>query len=349
MGNTKASITDAAIQPGCRVLMRADYNVPVDAAGHITDDKRIADSLPTLQYCLAKQAKLIVCSHFGRPDGQRDPRYSLRPIADRLRALLPGVTVQFADDCVGAAVQQQVAALPNGAILLLENVRFHAGETANDPQFAKQLAELGDIYVNDAFGTAHRAHASTAGVARYLPAYAGLLMAREIEYLSKVIKNPARPFTVVIGGKKIADKMPVVIKLADLADHILVGGMLAQQWQFNEPGHRAQISVAADTGLDITPATVAAWRPILEQSKTIFWNGPLGQFEDPQYARGTQAIADIVAHSGALTIVGGGDTGAAVKDFAFSHVSTGGGAALEFVQGCALPGIECLRNKGAKL
>lgn len=348
MGNLKATIAEAPIKAGCRVLLRADYNVPVDEQGQITDDRRIVNSIPTLQYCLDRQAKLIICSHFGRPDGGRDARYSLRPVAERLQQLLPQVTVQFADDCVGDTVKQQINALPNGAILVLENVRFHAAETANDPAFAQQLADLADVYVNDAFGAAHRAHASTVGVAQYLPGYAGLLMAREIDYLSQVTTNPARPFTVIIGGKKIADKLPMVNKLADTADYILVGGLVAQQWQPDTKPHHAQILVAADQGADISPATVAAWQPILQQSKTIFWNGPLGKFEDPASAYGTQAIAKIVSESGALTVVGGGDTGAAIRDFIFDHVSTGGGAALEFVQGCTLPGVACLRNKGVK-
>lgn len=348
MDNTKATVEDAPITPGCRVLLRADYNVPLDAHGQIADDRRIADSLATVQYCLDRQAKVIICSHFGRPDGKRDPQYSLRPIYARLQQLLPATKIYFANDCIGAAVQAQVDQLQNGEILLLENTRFYPEETANDPQFAQALAKLGNIFINDAFGAAHRAHASTAGVAQYLPSYAGLLMAREIDYLSRVTTNPARPFTVIIGGKKVADKLPIVQQLGNVADYILVGGKLAQEWPAAPQNYRAQIFVAADAGLDIAPATVQAWQPIIARSKTIFWNGPLGKFEDPAYARGTDAVARLVTATDAVTVVGGGDTAAAVQSYQFSHVSTGGGAALEFIQGKQLPGIACLQNKGGE-
>ncbi|MCM1404173.1 MAG: phosphoglycerate kinase [Prevotella sp.] len=344
-----AVLTDAPIQAGTRVLMRVDYNVPLAKDGSISDDKRIKDSLPTVRYCLERGAKVILCSHFGRPDGQPDPQYSLRPVCAHLQTLLPDVTVQFATATVGADVQAQIAALPDGAVLLLENTRFTTAESANDPNFARQLAALGDLFVNDAFGTAHRAHASTVGVAHYLPSYAGLLMEREITNLSRITDRPARPFTVIIGGKKASDKMPLARKLLDVADNVLLGGRVAQEWQDDGQPHRAQIYVAPDQGLDISPATVAAWRPIIESSRTIFWNGPLGQFDvDPSNARGTLAVAQIVANCDAVSVVGGGDTAAAVKDFHFTHVSTGGGAALEFVEGTTLPGIACLQKKGDK-
>ena len=340
-------VADAPIKAGTRVLMRVDFNVPLAVDGSISDDKRMTDSLPTVKYCLERGAKVILCSHFGRPDGKPEPEYSLRPVYAHLKKLLPGVVVEFATETVGAAVEKQVAALPDGAVLLLENTRFAAGETANDPAFARQLANLGDIFVNDAFGTAHRAHASTVGVADYLPSYAGLLMAREITYLSQITEHPKRPFTVIIGGKKASDKLPLARKLADVADYLLVGGRIAQEWQEDGVKHRAQISIAPDQGLDISPATVEAWRPIIESSATIFWNGPLGQFDvDPQNAAGTNAVAKLVSASKAVSVVGGGDTAAAVKDFQFTHVSTGGGAALEFVEGATLPGIACLRKKG---
>ncbi len=338
-------VTEAPIQAGTRVLMRVDYNVPMALDGTISDDKRMRDSLRTIRYCLERGAKVILCSHFGRPDGKPEPEYSLRPVYEHLKNLLPAVTVEFANETVGDAVAAQVATLPNGSVLLLENTRFTKAETANDAEFAKQLAALGDIFVNDAFGAAHRAHASTVGVAAYLPSYAGFLMAREIEALSMVTVEPKRPFTVVIGGKKAADKMPLALKLADVADHVLVGGRIAQEWQDDGKQHRAVIHVAPDQGLDISPATVAAWQPILENSQTIFWNGPLGQFDvDPQNAAGTNAIAQIIANSGAISVVGGGDTAAAVKGYQFTHVSTGGGAALEFVEGTTLPGIACLQK-----
>lgn len=345
-----AGVADAPIKTGTCVLMRVDFNVPLTMDGVISDDKRMTDSLPTIRYCLERGAKVILCSHFGRPDGQPDPKYSLRPIYEHLQQLLPDVVVVFAVQTVGETVKAQVADLPNRSVLLLENTRFNAGETANDPTFAQQLAELGDIFVNDAFGTAHRAHASTAGVANYLPSYAGLLMEREITYLSQITEQPKRPFTVIIGGKKASDKLPLARKLADQADYLLVGGRIAQEWQDDGVKHRAKIYIAPDQGLDISPTTVAAWRPIIEKSRTIFWNGPLGQFDvDPQNAAGTLAIAKIVEQSDAVSVVGGGDTAAAVKGYQFTHVSTGGGAALEFVEGTFLPGIACLQKKGVKL
>ncbi len=348
MGTKLLTIKSAHLKPGCRVLLRADFNVPVDATGAISDDRRIADSLVTIKYCLQKQVRLVICSHFGRPEGKREPQYSLRPVYDRLQRLLPAVKIYFANDCVGEQVEQQVLNLQNGEILLLENTRFHAEETANDADFARQLANLGDVFVNDAFGAAHRTHASTVGVTAYLPSYAGFLLAREVKYLSHLIKKPQRPFTVIMGGKKIADKLPLVMKLADIADYLLVGGKLAEEWQPLNTNHHAQILVAANAVNDITPATVAEWEPIINRSKTIFWNGPLGRFEDPQYALGTQAVATLLTHSGALTVAGGGDTAAAVKGFQFDHVSTGGGAALEFIQGEVLPGLACLPSKGGK-
>ena len=344
-----AGVTDAPIQAGTRVLMRVDYNVPLAVDGTISDDKRMRDSLPTVRYCLEHGAKVILCSHFGRPEGEPKPEFSLRPVYEHLQKLLPNVTVQFATATVGEAVAKQVADLPNGAVLLLENTRFTKAETDNDTTFAKQLAALGDVFVNDAFGAAHRAHASTVGVANYLPAYAGMLMAREIENLSQITNNPERPFTVIIGGKKVSDKMPLARKLADVADHVLVGGKIAQDWQDDGIKRRAQIHIAPDQGLDISAETVASWRPIIESSRTIFWNGPLGQFDvDPQNATGTRAVAQIVADCDAVSVVGGGDTAAAVKDFKFTHISTGGGAALEFVEGATLPGIACLQKKEDK-
>ncbi|MCQ2382844.1 MAG: phosphoglycerate kinase [Clostridia bacterium] len=344
-----ATITDAPIKVGTRVLMRVDYNVPMTVDGQISDDKRMVDSLPTLHYLLERGAKVILCSHFGRPEGKPEPQYSLRPVYEHLKELLPGVVIQFSPTTVGQTVEQQSTNMSNGSVLLLENTRFQAEETANDPVFARQLANLGEIFVNDAFGAAHRAHASTVGVTDYLPGYAGFLMAREIEQLSQVTDHPKRPFTVIIGGKKVADKMPLALKLADVADNVLVGGRVAQDWQDDGVQHRAKIYIAPDQGLDISAATVDAWRPIIQSSATIFWNGPLGQFDvDPQNGNGTRTVAQIVANSHAVSVVGGGDTAAAVKNFKFTHVSTGGGAALEFVEGATLPGIACLKKKGGK-
>lgn len=348
MGINLLTVKNAHLKAGRRVLLRADFNVPVNDRGEIIDDKRIADSLVTIKYCLQKQVRLVICSHFGRPEGKREPQYSLRPVYERLQRLLPAVKITFADDCVGAEVERQVATLGNGEILLLENTRFHAGEADNDADFARQLANLGDIFVNDAFGATHRAHASIVGVTTYLPSYAGFLLAREVKYLSHLTKNPERPFTVIMGGKKIADKLPLVTELADIADYILVGGKLASEWQPLTTEHHAQILVAKNATNDITPDTVDEWTDIINRSKTIFWNGPLGRFEDPQYALGTQAVATLLTHSHALTVAGGGDTAAAVKEFRFDHVSTGGGAALEFLQGAVLPGLACLPAKGGK-
>lgn len=344
-----ATVEDAPIKNGTRVLVRVDYNVPLTVDGKISDDKRMVDSLPTVRYLLARGAKVILCSHFGRPEGKPEPQFSLRPVYEHLKTLLPNVTVQFAETTVGETVTQQVATMPNGSVLLLENTRFQPEETANDADFAKQLASLGEIFVNDAFGTAHRAHASTVGVANYLPGYAGMLMAREIQALSQITEHPTRPFTVIIGGKKASDKLSLARKLSDVADNVLIGGRIAQEWQDDGVQHRAKIYVAPDQGLDISAATVAAWRPIIESSRTIFWNGPLGQFDvDPKNGAGTRAVAQIVSATNAVSVVGGGDTAAAVKNFQFTHVSTGGGAALEFVEGTTLPGIACLQKKGGK-
>lgn len=341
-----AVIDDAPIQQGTRVLVRVDFNVPLAVDGTISDDKRMVDCLPTIRYCLERGAKVILCSHFGRPEGKPDAKYSLRPVYEHLKQLLADTVVQFATETVGVNVENQIANLPNGAVLLLENTRFTNAETENDASFAQQLARLGDVFVNDAFGTAHRAHASTVGVANYLPSYAGFLMAREITYLSQITENPQRPFTVIIGGKKVSDKLPLARKLADRADYLLVGGRIAQDWQDDGIKRRAKIFIAPDQGLDISSTTIEAWRPIIESSATIFWNGPLGQFDvDPKNAYGTHAVAELVANSGAVSVVGGGDTAAAVKDFKFTHVSTGGGAALEFVEGTTLPGIACLQKK----
>lgn len=344
-----ATVEDAPIKIGTRVLMRVDYNVPMTVDGKISDDKRMVDSLPTVRYLLERGARVILCSHFGRPDGKPEPQYSLRPVYEHLQELLPNVMVRFSEQTVGKAVEEQIETMPNGSVLLLENTRFTPDETANNPSFAKQLASLGEIFVNDAFGAAHRAHASTVGVASYLPGYAGFLMAREIEYLSKITDNPKRPFTVIIGGKKASDKLPLARKLADMADNVLVGGRIAQEWQDDGIKRRAKIYVAPDRGLDISLATVETWKPIIENSATIFWNGPLGQFDvDAKNGAGTRAVAQLVVNSHAVSVVGGGDTAAAVKDYQFTHVSTGGGAALEYVEGTTLPGIACLKQKGEK-
>lgn len=392
------TVRDATVK-GLRALMRVDYNVPLDKDGTITDDKRIAASLPTIQALLDGGASaVILMSHLGRPKGGPDPAYSLRPVAQRLAELL-GRPVSFAADCVGAPAREAVDALPHGGVLLLENLRFHAEEEANDETFARALADLGDFYVNDAFGTAHRAHASTEGVARFLsPAVAGLLMEKELDYLGRAVENPGRPYTAILGGAKISGKIDVIQHLLDKVDTLLIGGgmmftflkarglevgtslveadRLDMAARILADGERrgARILLPVDTvvarafandaesmtvpveaipadmmGLDIGPATMDLFARTVGSSKTVMWNGPMGVFEMPRFAAGTFAIARAMADattSGAVTIVGGGDSASAIKKAglanAVSHVSTGGGASLEFLEGKVLPGVAAL-------
>lgn len=395
----KATVRDVDVR-GKRVLVRVDFNVPLDARGQITDDTRIRAALPTITYLLGQQAAVVLMSHLGRPAGQSDPQYSLRPVAARLSELL-GQDVALAPDCIGSAVQAQVQALAPGQVLLLENLRFHKEEEKNDPAFAAQLAQLGDIYVNDAFGTAHRAHASTEGVAHLLPAYAGFLMEKELNFLGKALEHPQRPLVAIVGGAKVSDKIAVLDRLIALADAILIGGgmantflkargfemgdslvedgklaearrlmELAQQRQIHfllptdvviadrfAADARAQV-VAADQVspgwriLDIGPATLASFRSELANAQTIIFNGTLGVAEFPQFAQGTNAIiAELVARTqaGATVIIGGGDSAAAVEAAGaadkVTHVSTGGGASLEFLEGRVLPGVAALRDR----
>jgi len=393
----KLSIRDLDLKGKC-VFMRVDFNVPLNDALEITDDTRIRASLPTIQLALQRGARLILASHLGRPKGKPNPKMSLRPAAERLAQLL-GKPVTFAADCVGPEVEAQAAALKDGEVLLLENVRFHPEEEKNNPEFSKQLAALAQVYVNDAFGSAHRAHASTEGITRHLsPCAAGLLMEKELEYLGKAVQNPERPYTAIVGGAKVSDKIELLQNLMKFADTVLIGGAMAYTFlkargaevgkskveddkldlakdllQFAErrsiklhlptdhvvadkldPGAQAEVVSAIRIppdrmGVDIGPATRAAYAAEIGRAKTIVWNGPMGVFEIDQFAEGTLAVARAVAASSAVSIVGGGDSVAAVHKAGvaekISHISTGGGASLEFLSGLKLPGVEALTEK----
>jgi phosphoglycerate kinase len=379
---------------GQRVLVRVDFNVPLED-GKVTDDARIAAALPTIDFLRKAGAKVILVSHLGRPKAKPDPQFSLKPVADHLRDHL-GVPVAFAADCVGPVAAKAVAALKPGEVLLLENVRFHPGEEKNDPAFCQQLAALADRYVNDAFGTAHRAHASTTGVAHLLPSAAGLLIEKEVSALGDALDRPARPFTAIMGGAKVSDKILVIEKLLEKVDKLLIGGGMAFTF-LKAQGHEVGKSLvepdrlelarsllqrakdkgvevllpvdveAADAfdakathravkvshmkpewmGLDIGPLTTKQFTEAIAGSRTVLWNGPMGVFEMDAFAFGTKAIAQAVARNPGTTVVGGGDSAAAAKKFhvedQMTHVSTGGGASLEFLEGKVLPGIAALQ------
>ena len=399
MNMNKKSLNDLGGIAGKRVFVRVDYNVPQDETGKITDDIRIRESLATLKFLLGKGARVILCSHLGRPKG-RDEKFSLKPVAERLRVLLPGVNVVMADDCIGAGVEQQVAALKNGEVMLLENVRYYAQESDNDADFAKKLAALADVYVNDAFGAAHRAHASTEGITKFVQtAVAGLLLEKEISILGGAISDPKRPLTVIIGGAKIADKAAVLENLLKIADNILVGGGMTYTFAKAQGGKIGDSivddsmldycagviktattvgkvlalgidTVAADKfaadantkicdihdiptgwqGLDLGPKTVARFIEIIKTSGTIIWCGALSVFEFKKFANGTREVATaITAVPDAVSIVGGGDSAASVALLGladkFTHISTGGGATLEMLEGKILPGVAALNNK----
>jgi phosphoglycerate kinase len=388
----KKTVRDIDVR-GKRVLVRVDFNVPMQD-GQITDDRRIRESLPTIQYLLEQGAMVILMSHFGRPKGQRNPEFSLRPVAERLSQLL-GRPVQFFDDCIGEAVEQGVHNLPPNAVALLENVRFYPQEEANDPEFARALARLGEIYVNDAFGSAHRAHASTEGVAHYLPAVAGLLMEKELRYLGQALSNPERPFVAILGGAKVHDKIGVIQNLLPKVEKLLIGGgmaftfLKAQGYEIgkslldtaslefaaqmlqqagdkialptdvvvaaalepNAPTQTVPVSAipADQMGLDIGSETARAFGEVVKSARTVVWNGPLGAFETPPFEQGTRAVLQALAESGAVSILGGGDTAAAAEQLGFAdkmtHISTGGGASLEFLEGRILPGVAALQDK----
>ena len=391
----KLSISDLDLK-GKRVFMRVDFNVPL-ADGKITDDTRIKAALPSIRYVIEKSGKLILASHLGRPKGKPEPKYSLKPVAAQLAELL-AKQVQFGPDCVGPEVEKMVAALKPGDALLLENLRFHSEEEKNDPGFAKQLAALCDVYINDAFGAAHRAHASTAGIVAYVKqAAAGFLMQKEIESLTYALTKAEKPYVAIVGGAKISDKIELVENFINIANTILIGGamaytffrakglatgkslveidkidlakdLLAKASQKNvaielpvdhviAPGLDSATSQvtpvdrtpADQMGLDIGPETIRRYSKIVSRAKTIVWNGPMGVFENPKFAPGTFAIARAIAESKAFSIVGGGDSAAAVAqsgmESKITHISTGGGATLEFLSGRKLPGVEVLRDK----
>ncbi|NCE64334.1 phosphoglycerate kinase [Pseudoflavonifractor sp. 524-17] len=397
MNYNKKTVKDIDVK-GKKVLLRCDFNVPQDkATGAITDGKRIVAALPTIQYLLEQGAAVIACSHLGKPKGEWKQSLSLAPVAARLGELL-GKDVIFAKDIVGEDAKAKAAALQPGQIMLLENLRFDIGEEKNHPEFAKALADLAEIYVSDAFGTVHRAHASTAGVAAYLPAVSGFLIGKELEIMGSALANPKRPLVAILGGAKVSSKIGVINNLLDIADTIIVGGgmtytfikamggsvgtsLLESDWldyckemlaKAKEKGVRfllpvdtlcaAEFSADAkpelvDTmhipdgrmGMDIGPKTIEAYTDAVKDAGTVIWNGPMGVFEFPAFAEGTRAVAKALAATSAVTIVGGGDSAAAVSQLGFAdqmtHISTGGGASLEFLEGKELPGVACLLDR----
>ncbi|MBR6741995.1 MAG: phosphoglycerate kinase [Clostridia bacterium] len=395
----KKTVEDIAVA-GRKVLVRCDFNVPLKD-GVITSDKRITEALPTIKYLLDNGAKVILCSHMGKPKGQVNPKYTLAPVAARLTELL-GKKVELAADTIGEDAKAKAAALKEGEAMLLENVRFDAREEKNDPEFAKELASLAEIFVNDAFGTAHRAHASTAGVADYLPAVCGYLIQKEIGIMGKALSDPARPFVAILGGAKVADKLKVIDNLLTKVDTLIIGGgmaytfLAAQGYQigkslfdaekldycrdmikkaeekgvklllpvdtvavksFPDPIDAPVDAITVDVqnmpedmmGVDIGEKTAALYAEAAKAAATVVWNGPMGIFENPTLAKGTIAVARALAESDAITIVGGGDSAAACETLGFAdritHISTGGGASLEFLEGLELPGIAVLQNK----
>jgi phosphoglycerate kinase len=388
----KKLVTDIDVQ-GKRVLVRVDFNVPIKD-GKVSDDTRIRAALPTIQYLLDHGAAVILCSHLGRPKDGPDPKYSMRPTAEHLATLL-GKPVGFSEECVGPVAEAAAKALQPGQVLVLENTRFYKGETKNDPEMSKQFAALADVYVNDAFGSAHRAHASTEGVAQLLPGVAGFLMEKEIQYLGQAIAEPRRPFVAILGGAKIVDKIGVIRNLLKIADVVLIGGGMANTF-FKAQGYPMGESLvdndALDTArellqmgsthlrlpvdvviadrfaddanfkvtpmgpipdgwmiVDVGPDTVEAYAKALKGAGTVVWNGPMGVFEMPNFAKGTFGVAAAVAESGAVSIVGGGDSVSAINQSGLSgkitHISTGGGASLEMLEGLALPGVAALQDK----
>ena len=397
MNYNKKTVRDIDVK-GKKVLCRCDFNVPQDkATGAITDDKRIVAALPTLKYLLEQGAAVIACSHLGKPKGEWKESLTLAPVAERLSQLL-GQEVIFAKDIIGEDAQAKAAALKPGQIMLLENLRFDKGEEANDPAFAKALASLADVYVSDAFGTVHRAHASTAGVAAYLPAVSGFLIQKELEIMGGALANPKRPLVAILGGAKVSSKIGVINNLLDIADTIIIGGGMAytfikamggtvgtslleedrldycKEMMDKAKAKGVKFLLPVDTlcaaefsadakpelvdtmaipddrmGMDIGPKTIALFSDAVKDAGTVIWNGPMGVFEFPAFAEGTRALAKALADTDAITLVGGGDSAAAVAQLGYAdkmtHISTGGGASLEFLEGKELPGVACLLDK----
>ncbi len=394
---SKKTIRDIDVN-GKKVLVRCDFNVPQDKeTGAITDNRRIKSALPTIQYLIDNNAKVILCSHLGRPKGEVNEKYSLKIVADELSRLL-GKEVKLAKDIVGDSAKELVSQMKNGDVVLLENVRFDAREEKNDRELSKELASLAEIYVNDAFGTAHRAHSSTAGVAEFLPAVSGFLIEKEIRFLGDALQNPERPFVAILGGAKVSDKIAVIEKLIEKVDKLLIGGGMSFTF-LKAQGHNIGKSICEEDkldlarellekakakgveivlpidsnittdysndtenkivhsqnipdgweGLDIGPDTIAKFKEILKTAKTVMWNGPLGVCEFSKYETGTKEIATQLGNIDAVTIIGGGDSAAAIEKLGLAdkmtHISTGGGASLEFLEGKQLPGIECLQDK----
>ena len=395
MNFNKKTVRDIDVR-GKKVLIRCDFNTPIDENGHLTDERRIQGALPTLRYLITSGAAVIVVSHLGRPKGQYNPKYTLKPVANRLSELLK-IPVTLANDVIGEDADRLCAAIQPGEIVMLENVRFHKEEEKNDPAFSQKLASYADVYVNDAFGTSHRAHSSTAGVAAYLPAVCGFLIEKEMSVIGKALTNPARPFVAITGGAKVSDKIGVINALIDQCDTVIIGGAMSYTFLRalsgevgNSPCELDKLDVAADIlmralegnvrlvlpddvvvtkefspdadayvvdarhmpdgmgGMDMGPRTIEKFKRYLKDAGTVVWNGPLGVFEFDKFAGSTREIARAVAESGAVSIIGGGDSAAAIEQLGFSdrvtHISTGGGASLELIEGKELPGIACLMD-----
>ena len=395
MNFNKKTVRDIDVR-GKKVLIRCDFNTPIDENGHLTDERRIQGALPTLRYLITSGAAVIVVSHLGRPKGQVNPKYTLAPVAKRLAELLK-LPVSLAQDVIGPDADRLCAEIQPGQIVMLENVRFHKEEEKNDPVFSQKLASYADVYVNDAFGTSHRAHSSTAGVAAYFPAVCGFLIEKEISVIGKALTNPARPFVAITGGAKVSDKIGVVNALIDQCDTVIIGGAMSYTFLRalsgrlgTSPCELDKLDLASDIlvrameenvrlalpedlvatetfaadaqphivpsrqvpdnmgGMDMGPKTIEKFKKYLKDAGTVVWNGPLGVFEFEQFATSTREIARAVAESGAVSIIGGGDSAAAIEQLGFSdrvtHISTGGGASLELIEGKELPGIACLMD-----
>ena len=393
----KKTVKDIDVN-GKKVLVRCDFNVPIDSeTGEITDNRRIRAALPTIQYLLDHNAKVILCSHLGRPKGEFNLKYSLKPVAEELSKLL-NKDVKLAKDVIGESAKELTSNMKEGDIVLLENVRFHKEEEQNDPEYSKALASMAEIYVNDAFGTAHRAHSSTTGVADYLPAVSGFLIEKELEFLGGALENPKHPFVAILGGAKVSDKIGVIENLLDKVDTLIIGGGMAYTF-YKAQGHHIGTSICEEDkldlaksilekaqekgvklllpvdnhvsseysnngeekmvnsteipdgfmGLDIGPKTIEKFEEAVKDAKTVVWNGPLGVCEFDKFATGTKAVATMLSKLDAITIIGGGDSAAAIEKLGLAdkmtHISTGGGASLEFLEGKTLPGIACLQDK----